>query len=370
MIRMVNWQRILDDDGKKSCYGPVRIIASILSFFYLGIINFRNWLYDKKIFKETKLSCPVISVGNITVGGTGKTPCVILIARMLQKNGFKPAVISRGYGGKSINPVNVVSDGDKILLDSETAGDEPYLIAQELGNVPVITGADRIATGKAAIDQFGANVIICDDAMQHRQIFRDINLVLLDNRDLYEKNHVLPRGRLREPVKALKRADAIIITRTDETEKTGEKIGEMTKIKDVSVFKSIHKPKDIIGADFNWQKPVSEIKEKKVYAFCGIAKPDSFKIILSAAGACILSFDIFPDHHLYKKSELEKIRNKFINCRADYLMTTEKDAVRLKNYPEFFKILSILRVEMEIIPSVGLFEEFIIKRIKLYREIQ
>jgi tetraacyldisaccharide 4'-kinase len=165
MRKMINWQRIWDDDGNTSCYGPVKVIASILSFFYLGVINFRNWLYDHKICKEVKLPCPVISIGNITVGGTGKTPCVIMLAQMLQENGFKPAIISRGYGGKSIAPLNIVSDGDKILLDSETAGDEPYLIARELKNVPVVTGVKRIVTGKTAVNRFGANVLICDDAI-------------------------------------------------------------------------------------------------------------------------------------------------------------------------------------------------------------
>ena len=364
MIRMVNWQRILDDGGNKSCYGPVRVIASILSFFYLGVINFRNWLYDKKIFKETKLSCPVISVGNITVGGTGKTPCVIMLARMLQKNGFKPVVISRGYGGKNINPVNIVSNGDEILQNSETAGDEPYLIAKELKNIPVITGTNRIVTGETAINKFGANVLICDDAMQHRQIFRDINLVLLDSRSLNEKNHVLPRGRLREPMKELKRADALILTRTDEAEQAVEKISEIIKIKDVPVFKSVHKVKDIVNADFSEQKQVSGLRGKKVYAFCGIAKPDSFMKILSSAGAQVSTFDIFPDHHRYNKNELEEIKKKFVASRADYLMTTEKDAVRLETYPEFSKMLSVLRVEMEIVTSAKVFEEFVIKQLK------
>jgi tetraacyldisaccharide 4'-kinase len=311
-----------------------------------------------------KLPCPVISVGNITVGGTGKTPCVIMLARMLQKNGFKPAVISRGYGSRSINPVNIISDGDKILLDSETAGDEPYLIAQELRNVPVITGAKRIATGETAINQFGANVLICDDAMQHRQIFRDINLVLLDNRGLSGEDHVLPRGRLREPIKELGRADAIILTRTDETQQTDKKIGGIIKTKDVPVFKSIHKPKDIIRGNYSAPQPVSELRGKKVYAFCGIANPDSFKKILLVLETKILSFDIFPDHYRYDKSELEKIRTGFIGCHADYLVTTQKDAMRLQDDPEFLKILSVLRVEMEMIPSTQAFEKYIIEQIK------
>jgi tetraacyldisaccharide 4'-kinase len=364
MRKMINWQRIWDDDGNTSRYRPVKIIASILSFFYLAVINLRNWLYDQKIFKEVKLSCPVISAGNITVGGTGKTPCVIMLAQMLQANGFKPAIISRGYGGRSVNSVNIVSDGQNILLDSATAGDEPYLIARELKSVPVITGAERIATGKTAVEQFGANVLICDDAMQHRQIFRDINLVLLDNRSIGGKDHVLPRGRLREPIKELKRADAIILTRADETVQTDKKIGELIKAKDIPVFKSIHRPKDIIKADFSEQKPVSILAGKKVYAFCGIAQPDSFHKTLSRAGTQILSFDIFPDHHRYNKSELEKIKTGFADCRADYLVTTEKDAVRLQNDREFLKILSVLRVEMEIKPSAQSFEKFIMQQIK------
>ena len=364
MRKMINWQRIWDDDGNTSCYRPVKIIASILSFFYLAVINLRNWLYDQKIFKEVKLSCPVISVGNITVGGTGKTPCVIMLARMLQANGFKPAILSRGYRGRSVNSVNIVSNGDKILLDSATAGDEPYLIAQELKSVPVVIGAKRIATGKTAVDQLGANVLICDDAMQHRQIFRDINLVLLDNRSLCGNDHILPRGRLREPIKELKRAGAIIITRADETIQTDKKIGELIKAKDIPVFESIHKPKDIVKGDFSEQKPVSILARKKVYAFCGIANPDSLKKTLSIIGSQVLSFAVFPDHHCYDKSELEKIKTEFVDCRADYLVTTEKDAVRLQSYPEFLKNLSVLRVEMEIIPNAQSFENFIINKIK------
>lgn len=368
MREMINWQRIWDDDGNTVLHGPLKVIAFALSFFYLAIINLRNWLYDRKIFKETKLSCPVISVGNISVGGTGKTPCVIMLAQILQKNGFKPAVISRGYGSKSVNPVNIVSDGNKTLLDSKTAGDEPYLIAQELNNIPVITGANRIATGEAAINRFGTNVIICDDAMQHRQIYRDINLVLLDESNL-RKNHILPRGRLREPIKELKRADAIIRTRTNESQQEDDKIEEIIK-KDVPVFKSIHKPRDIIKTDFSEQRPVSELREKKVYAFCGIAKPDSFNKILSSAGAKILSFDIFPDHHSYNENELEKIREGFNRSQADYLITTEKDAMRLGSYPEFLKLLNVFRVEMEMMASTQSFEEFIVKRLKHGRELR
>jgi tetraacyldisaccharide 4'-kinase len=363
MRKMINWQRIWDDDGITGWYSPVKIIAYVISFFYRLIINFRNWLYDHKILKEVTLPCPVISVGNITVGGTGKTPCVIMLAQMLQENGFKPAILSRGYGGKSIHPVNIVSDGHKILLDSETAGDEPFLIAQVLKGVPVITGAKRIVTGETAINQFGANVLICDDAMQHRKIFRDINLVLLDSQSLRVNNHILPRGRLREPITELKRASAFVLTRTDESQQTNNTIEKLVQNENIPIFMSIHKPKDMAKGDYSAQWPISILAGKKVCAFCGIAKPDSFKKTLLDAGAQVLSFDIFPDHHRYNKNELEKIKTRFIDCRADFLISTQKDGTRLREFPEYLTMIYMLRIELEIIPSGESFEKFILGRL-------
>ena len=364
MKKMINWQRIWDDNGNTSGFNPVKIIALILSFFYLIIINFRNWLYDHKIFKEIKLSCPVISVGNISVGGTGKTPCVIMLAQMLKKYGFQPAVISRGYGGRNISPANIVSDGDKIILDSETAGDEPSLIANALKGVPVITGTKRRTTGQVAIDKFGADVLLCDDAMQHRQIFRDINLVLLDSKGFQGNYHVLPRGKLREPIKEIRRAGAILLTHADEEVKIDAKIEELIKTEKIPVFRSIHQPEDIINSDESVRKPVSELKGKKVSAFCGIANPDSFKKTLLAAQVHLLSFDIFTDHHRYSEKEIEELKTVFIKSDADYLVTTEKDAMRLQNHSAFLKSLFILRVKMEIKPSVQSFENFIMGEIK------
>ncbi len=363
MRKMINWQRIWDDDRNTSCYSPVRIIASILSFFYFFIINFRNWLYDHKILKEATLPCPVISVGNITVGGTGKTPCVIMLAQMLQENGFKPAVISRGYGGRNINPANIVSDGHKILLDSEIAGDEPSVIARVLKGIPVITGTKRIVAGQTAIDQFGVNVLICDDAMQHRQIFRDINLVLLDSQNLQGSNHILPLGRLREPLKEIGRASAVVFTRANEAQQTNNKIEKLIQTENITVFRSIHKPKDIIMGDYSAQRLVSILAGKKVCAFCGIANPNSFKKALLSAGAQVLSFDIFPDHHRYSKSELEKIKDRFIDCRADFLISTQKDGARLQKFPEFLKIIYMLSVGLEIIPSAEPFKKFILAQL-------
>jgi tetraacyldisaccharide 4'-kinase len=368
MWKMNNWQRIWDDEEIISRYRPARAIAYALSLPYCLIINFRNWLYDQKILSAVKLACPVISVGNITVGGTGKTPCVIMLAKMLKKNGFQPAVLSRGYGGKSVKSVNIVSDGQKILLESKTSGDEALLIAQSLEGVPVITGSQRIVTGRSAISQFGANVLICDDAFQHRKIFRDIDLVLLDSQNQPGNDHILPRGRLREPIAGLRRAGALVLTRTGEGLQANNIIGKLAQAENIPAFMSIHKPKDIIRGDNSRQWPISELKGKNVAAFCGIAKPESFKNTLLAAGAQVLFFDVFPDHHRYSENQLGKIKKQFIDCRADFLITTQKDAIRLQEFPEFLNIIYILRIEMEITPSRELFERFILNELAAAQE--
>jgi tetraacyldisaccharide 4'-kinase len=361
--KMNKWPRIWDDDGSSSRYNPVKTILYILSLVYLIIINLRNWLYDNKIIQVVKLPCPVISVGNITVGGTGKTPCVIWLAEMLRENGFKPAILSRGYGGKNSLPVNIVSDGKDILLSSAAAGDEPCLIAQTLKGVPVITGPQRILTGQTAINNFGTDVLICDDAFQHRQIFRDINLLLLDSQRPLGNGHVLPRGSLREPARELHRANAFIVTRVAEAAKPGNRIGKLAQEMNMPVFFSSHKPVDIVQGDYSIQLPLADLKGKKICAFAGIAKPDSFKKSILAAEAQIISFDIFPDHHRYNKNELNRIHNNFLNSDADLLITTEKDGMRLWEFTEFLPLIYLMRMALEIVPDKKPLENFILEKL-------
>ena len=206
-------------------------------------------------------------------------------------------------------------------------------------------------------------MLICDDAMQHRKIFRDINLVLLDSQSLRVNNHILPRGRLREPITELKRASAFMLTRTDESQQTNNTIEKLVQNENIPIFMSIHKPKDIVKGDYSEQKPISELRGKNVCAFCGIANPDSFKKTLLDTGAQVLSFDIFPDHHRYNKNELEKIKSRFIDCRADFLISTQKDGTRLQEFPEYLTMIYMLRIELEIIPSGESFKKFILGRL-------
>ncbi len=357
---MIDWQRIWNDNDSIRRISPTRVILLLFSLLYRLIIHWRNRLYDRQTLKPVKLSCPVISVGNITVGGTGKTPCVIMLAKILQRHGLKPAIISRGYGAISAQPVNIVSDGKSILLKADIAGDEPLLIARSLPDIPVVTGAKRRLTGPAAIDRFGANVLICDDAFQHRQIFRDIDIVLLDAEKPLGNGHLLPAGELREPIGSLERASCFILTRMNETHPVNQDIASIACTSNIPIFHAVHQFKEMIKSDGStW--PRGELRGKIVCAFCGIAKPDSFKKLLLEAEAKIVLFDPFPDHYDFSLYDLQELKNKFLSLRADYLVTTEKDAMRLQNHPEFLKMLCILRMEMEIKPSAQSFDNFIVE---------
>lgn len=360
---MIDWQRIWNDNGALGRFSPTGAILYLFSLLYRLIVHLRNRLYDRQILKTVKLPCPVISIGNITVGGTGKTPCVIALTRMLQEQGYEPAVLSRGYGGKRPKPVNVVSDGKNILLDVQSAGDEPLLIARSLPGVPVLTGAKRRRTGQAAIDQFGARVLICDDAYQHRQIFRDIDIVLLDAEKPLGNGQLLPRGPLREPVVNLSRAHCIILTRADNAPILHQDVARIASASRIPVFRAAHRFREMIrpGEDLHVQP--GDLYGKRICAFCGIARPDSFKKLLENAGVKLLSFIPFPDHYAYTRHDLEALKNQFLPQSADYWVTTEKDAMRLADHPDFLKTIWILRMDMTIEASAPSFEAVVTERL-------
>jgi tetraacyldisaccharide 4'-kinase len=361
---MSDWPRIWNDDGSSTPGSPLKAILYTLSLLYLLITKFRNWLYDHKILKAVKLSCPVISIGNITVGGTGKTPCVIMLAQMLKEQGFHPVVLSRGYGGKSTQSINIISNGCIIMHSDKFAGDEPLLIARSLPGIPVITGPRRILTGQFAISNLDADILICDDAFQHRQIFRDINIVLLDSERPRGNGHLLPRGSLRESWAELsRRADAVILTRSSQTGESNSFIGKEYLLKAIPLFRSRHKAKDIVAGNFSSSLPLSSLKGKKMCAFAGIADPRHFLNTLSDTEAEIVSYDIFSDHHYYSRRELEQIRNNFLKSKADFLITTEKDGMRLLEFKDILETIYFLRVEMEILPDKKLLQNFILQKI-------
>src|SRR3972149_9569915 len=203
-------RKIMEGKGGNPIFSSLLLI---LSWFYGLGHRLRLALYNRGILKTKNLSIPVISIGNLTAGGTGKTPTIIMIAELLKGMGKKVAVLSRGYKGKAEGEINVVSDGDKILLNPLESGDEPYMMAARLKGIPVITGSDRYKTGKYAIEKFGTKIILLDDGYQHVQLDRNFNILLLDSNSPFGNGYLLPRGTLREPPSYINRADVIILTK-------------------------------------------------------------------------------------------------------------------------------------------------------------
>jgi tetraacyldisaccharide 4'-kinase len=348
-------QRVWSDDASQKGISILRSLLRILSFPYGGAVFLRNAAYNGRLLTQKKLPCPVISIGNITVGGTGKTPTVITIADLMKKHGYRPAVLSRGYGGNTKSPINVVSDGQNILMNWKDAGDEPVLLAQSLPGIPVLTGMDRFLTGTAAAERFGANILILDDAFQHRRLFRDTDIVLLDAARPFGNGFLLPRGYLRENHSALARAD--ILLRTGSVEKTEPLPGDIL----LPSFRGVHKPTGIVSGKTGQIEPPGTLRGQKVMAFAGIGSPEAFRLSLVALGADVVSCQDFPDHHPYSDSDIDDLRHLAADGGTTRLVTTEKDGVRLADFPDFLKEVSLLRVSMEITPLTS-FTELLLSR--------
>ncbi len=212
-----------------------------ISVIYGLVVGLRSFLYDKGVFKARRLPCRVISIGNLTVGGTGKTPMTLYVAQLVKDLGCRPVVISRGYKGLAEKKGGIVSDGETVFLDPDVAGDEPFMMARKLKGIPVIVGARRYQAGMRAVDKFSPDVIVLDDAFQHRQLCRDTDLVLIDDKSYLGNEHLLPRGALRESVAGLFRADAFVLTRSGKNPTSTRKRIEIM-VPGKPVFQSSHRP--------------------------------------------------------------------------------------------------------------------------------
>ncbi len=321
--------------GKEEKSGLTKVL-SIISNIYGMAMNLRANLYINGIFRKKKLPCKVIAFGNLTLGGTGKTPMAIFAAKLLQQEGLKVSVVSRGYGGKieSSGTVGVVSDGKRLALGPDQAGDEPFLMATKLEGIPVLVGKDRYAAGMCAWKKYSPEVIILDDAFQHLALHRDLNILLLDAVKPFGNHAIFPRGILREPVKQAQRADAIILTRFPKqncvTPTLSNNINKLLKKK--PIFKTFHRPEGFTGLNQNGQwhlYPLQEIASKKCMAFCGIVQSRDFEKLLCEIGCRITAFLSFPDHHEYNRFDIKKILKTTKKTNADILVTTEKDLVKL-----------------------------------------
>ena len=337
--------------------GAFRTLLRLLSLPYRGAVAARNGLYDRGILRQERLPCPVISVGNLTVGGTGKTPTVILIATLFRSKGRRPAVLSRGYGGTASGPVNAVSDGKRILMGWREAGDEPLLIAAALPDIPVLTGPERVRTGRAAVERYGADLLILDDAFQHRQLRRDLDIVMLDGLLPFGNGFLLPRGPLREPRAALSRSHMII--RTGGPEAGASLPGSPA----LPVFRGVRQPQAVVAGATGRAAPLAALRGKRVFAFAGIGLPETFRRSLVELGAEIAGFRAFPDHHPYRAADIEALRRLAGESGAELLITTEKDGIRLADFPDFLASLSLLRIAIAITPADA-FAELLFSRVR------
>lgn len=318
----------------------------ILSYIYLLITTFRNFLYDKKILKIKRINdVEIFCIGNITVGGTGKTPAVHFFTKKLISMGRKVAIVSRGYKGKRKREPLLVSDGMVIFATSRESGDEPYIHALNL-KVPVIVGANRYKACSFAKKHYDIDTIILDDGFQHRKLYRDYDIVLVDSTNPFGGGALLPFGLLREDFKkAAKRAKEFIITKADlVNEREVNRIKNYLKkkfVKEVSVAKhGVSKLCDMKGN----MKPLFWIKNKRILIFSGLANPLNFeKTMISLEPSYIERLD-FKDHHNFKTKDIALIKKKAEKMEADYIVTTEKDLVKLPfniNIPNLF----VLKIE-------------------------
>jgi len=305
-----------------------------LSPLYSLIMRLRELLYRRHVFTVTRFDVPVISVGNLTLGGTGKTPMVQHLARLLRKEGLKPAVISRGYGGATTQKVNVVSEGGPPLLKAEYVGDEPRLLAETLRDVPVLTGVVRRLPAARAIE-LGANVLILDDGFQHLSVYRDIDLVLFNADSLAGNSRVFPGGDLREPVSALNRCHCFVLTGTcARNRERAERFARLlaARFPGTPIFFASYEPSCFVRRSDERESGATVTampNESPCLGFSGIARPEGFRQSLLEFGLEVADFSVFPDHYRYRNRDIADLVLRAQQCGAGALVTTEKDLVKL-----------------------------------------
>jgi tetraacyldisaccharide 4'-kinase len=325
----------------------ISIPLRVLSLFYGFVVRVRLALYSLGALKRKQITQPVVSVGNLTLGGTGKTPTVMNIATVLKEGGKHPAVVSRGYGRRDESSCLVVSDGERVLVDSSAGGDEPVLIGSSIQGLPVLVCQDRFRAATLAYERFGSDVIILDDGFQHVRLHRDLDVVLIDAADPFGNGNLFPAGILREPVTGLKRAQAVLLTGTDravDLESLRTTIGRETG---ATVFTARLVPKDLVDVMTGDVNQLAALRDAAVLAFSGIARPSSFVALLLALGAAVKEEMIFPDHYEYTRPDLMNLYQRASDTGVGMIVTTEKDAARLRGLrPEG---IWALRVELSVV---------------------
>ena len=317
---------------------------------YLWGNLFQLWLslHQKGILRAHSLDVPVISVGNITVGGTGKTPFTQWVASHLRDGGEPVGILSRGYlrEGKGIA---VVSDRETVRKGPTQVGDEPYLLARNLRGVPVVVGKDRFLAGKHMLESFGTRVIILDDGFQYLPLRRNLNILLIDITNPFGNRKPLPAGILREPLKGLSRADLFLLTRVDEGRAVGDLLKDLKELnRDAPIVEAVHRPLELFPLQGGEAEEVGILKGKRVIALSGVGNPASFESTLEGLGAVLVRRLRYPDHHRYSLKDLRQLDEIFGNAGVELIVITEKDGVRLEGLPIELPIL-VLKVGIDIV---------------------
>ena len=315
----------------------LRGLLWVFTIVYAALHRSRQILYRIGVFRSHKFPCPVVSVGNITAGGTGKTPLVEFLARWFARKNCRIAVLARGYGKSG----------------ARGSDDEDLISEMELENVVRLPGADRVATGRKAISEYRADLLILDDGFQHYRVQRGLDIVAIDATQPFANGHLLPRGLLRERPSALRRADLIILTRTDQV---GRAELEELRARIGRAVETVHKPVHVRSLGSRKKHGLEWLRGRNVYAFCGVGNPDAFRRTLESVGATVVKFRAFEDHHAYASQDLRRMNAEAQEFMAEAIVTTEKDATKV-NAEGFELPLTALRIEIEVVRNEDLLEE-------------
>lgn len=333
----------------------VRPWSPVLAFFsvlYGAGVKLRWSGYQRKLFREESLPGLVVSIGNLTAGGTGKTPAVVMLAKWAHNEGYRVAILSRGYGGQSDSEVLEVSDSKVIKADPQESGDEPYLLARKLPGIPVVTSRKRFLAGSFALKNFGTNFFLLDDGFQHLGLKRDLDLVLMDASSPFGNSRLLPWGPLREPIGQLARANGIVLTRFVSQSATQRTLGFLSaEFPGIPLFKADHLPDKIVFPQLNEVREPGFLMGKRVLGFAGIARPDAFKETLVKLGANVVCFKGYRDHHRFKRDEIQALIHMKEKLGVEYLLTSEKDWVRMAPFCPTCPEIAYLAIEFALISN-------------------
>ncbi len=342
------YRQVISGQRRDSAAAVLRFLLSAATVPYSAAVRARNYLYDKEVLKSRPVQAVVISIGNITTGGTGKTPLVIWLYNFLRDKNINPAILTRGY-----------KTGTR---DIQT--DEPALLASNCPDADIIVNPDRLSGAKTAVNTFGSKLLILDDGFQHRRLDRELDIVTIDATQPFGYGKILPAGVLREPLNCLRRADAVVLTHCEKMpDERIEKIeNTIRKIKpNITIARSIHQPVSIQYKDGS-EQPAEKLQSKKVYAFCGIANPESFQRLIENLGAKLTGTKFFNDHHRYSRSDLDQICRTAESLNSEIVLTTEKDWNKIAYLETSARLpLAFLKIQIQFTSAIEQFIDLIEK---------